>query len=59
MSCCSWLHQAKKNNTAAHETEQTFQKKNQDSVHTVIKKNHQAQQNNDMLDCECDFISAD
>ena len=34
-------------------------KKNQDSVHTIIKKNHQTQQDNNMLDCECDFINTD
>ena len=57
VSCCFWLHQAKKNNTATHETEQTFQEKNWDSAHTMIEKNHQAQQDSDMLDHECDLIS--
>ena len=53
----SWLHQAKENNTAAHETEQTFQEKNWDSACTMTQESYQAQQDNDMLDHEHNLIS--
>ena len=59
VSCCSWLHQAKENNIAAHETEQAFQEKNWDSACTMTQESHQIQQDNNMLNHECNLISTD